>query len=104
MITTHAFMADIINFISAEVLAKMPNGMNKFIGYVGLGAVQKNPEAVFCPYIDMMRTVGIVRNDSVDVDMLKDALENGFRQQPNLTVAGFSFCSSDLPVLIKYLT
>lgn len=102
MITTNAFVDGILKFASMDVLPKMPNGMSKFLGYMALGAVQRNPMSVLTPYMDLMKMVGIMHDDMIDTDLLKTALECGFKQQSSVTIAGFRFTADDIPSLMKY--
>lgn len=94
----------LICYVFDVMLPKMPIGINKFLGYLGLGAVMNNVHEIITPYIDIAKKVTIIdENNNVDLKKLHIALDYAFDNMSSISLMGFTFTKADVIPFMNFI-
>lgn len=90
-------------FATQDVIASMPNGVNKFLALMAVGSMRTNSANFIRPYEKMLVSFGILSEagDMIDDVALRAALDEAFNSMPSVTWSGFTFNSSDAEKLLR---
>ena len=88
-----------IGYMSEQV-AKIPKGIERFLGFLALGGLKNNPSSIISKIRPWMEMAGILTDNMVDVRTAKAALDMAFANVPNVSYFGFTFTSDDVDALI----
>lgn len=83
-----------IAFMSEQV-AKISKDWPKWLSYGALAAVKFNPSPLKNAVKPWLEMSGILKDNMVDIDMMKAALENAFRNVPEIEYFNFRFNAED---------
>lgn len=90
-------------FAAKDVVAVMPNGLQKFLAQMAVVSARANPENVLRPYEPFLKMIGVLSEDgqSVDEQALYNALMGTFREMPRVSFLNFTFTSADAERLMQ---
>lgn len=103
MIPVQQAVEAISTFATNDVVAVMPNGIEKFIAYAAVAAMKGNSSGFLKPYEGVLTSFGVMNesHDMVDEVALKNILSDAFSQMPSVTWMGFTFTSADAEKLYR---
>jgi hypothetical protein len=88
-----------IGFMADNVSSIQKMG-DRFLGFAALGALKNNPAVLVNKVKPWLEMAGIVSNGEVNVDLLRLALDEAFRNVPKISYFGFTFTSDDAAALV----
>lgn len=98
------FENKLLSYISEEMLPKMPNNLNKFLGYMTVGALTTKMDNILQPYMNMAKKINVIdEQGQIDLDALDKALCYAFDNIPTINLWNFTFTKSDVPHFISYM-
>ena len=84
----------------ADNVATISKLTDRFLGFGALGALRSNPNAIVSKVYPWMEMAGIADEDQINVDTLKAALTEAFKNVPKVSYFGFTFTADDIPNLL----
>ena len=87
-----AFMADHV--------ATIPKDIDRWKGFALLGMLKFKPRATADAVKPMLEKLGLVRDDKIELEAVKAALDMAFEKVPEVEFFNFKFDSNDVKTLI----
>lgn len=103
MVTIQKALEGFASFAAKDVIAAMPNGLEKFLALMAVGAMRNNPGALLRPYEPILKSMGVITQDGTQVDeqALASAMSDAFAAMPKFNWMGFTFTADDADKLLQ---
>lgn len=103
MVSMQKALDGFATFAAKDVIAAMPNGLNKFLALMAVGAFRNNPATLLRPYEPVLKTIGVITPDGTQVDetALAASLSDAFAALPKFGWLGFTFTADDADKLLQ---
>lgn len=84
----------------ADLVATIPHGVSRWLGFGSLASLKKNPALIVNNVKQYLEMAGIVEDGMVDTERVRDFLEGAFANEPKIAYFNFTFTAEDIPALL----